>query len=535
MARMIKSDRSYTIGIMFNTHFEDGSIAEHAFNVGDVIENLRYVNNGEIVTVTGKLASVNYTVNSKITWNKNNPVDTFANDIVIDSITLDASSEYSSKLINVPVTEVVEWEDENTDDKVVARVTYKPTLSFTMTLHYSDNTSRTSSIVVGDRFDKVRIFNSNKPDTLIEGSFEVMSFAYKLTNKDITFTGIAFKGIDKDLIVICDFDNLFRLNELYTYEATDVASFSTAMNKLADGDSLIINMAIDNSSESGALVIDGKKNVIIELDADVTTANSATSNFMITNSTVTFTGNAVVKASAGYDKNHSTTVIKLGEGADVTFSGPGIDTVLADANAGHFGVGVFSNGKLTVNSGNFNAGWYAVASNGTSQTDDGSITINDGVFTSAYDFCMYFPANYTYTINGGTFDGPMGAISINSGKLYINGGTFSTTGEGSKVTEVYSSDGTYNSITSCLNLNAKYGDVVCRITGGRFISGNNFDIITTGSPYSVDLKISGGEFSSKITDSSWLADGYVCTNQKNSNGFYEVGLAGSFPEELMAE
>ena len=533
MARLISNTKEMVLGVKIITVFEDGRTTERLFRTGDIVENLRYVSNNDISIVSGKITGIGYSVANKITFNKNNPTDTLTDDIAPVSFTIDASKEYESNIVTVPLNEVVEWEDE-TD---VARMKYGVSVAYKMKMRYSDNSVKELNIEVGDSFNNVRIMNPNDLGNDITGKFTVEAFAYSLESKRLVINGLVLRGED-DSLITANTNYILSLNEVYVHALEDTNDIASTVAELADGDTLNVSVAIDNSSESGGIVINGKKDITVKMDADYTTANSNGSNLTVQNSSVTFAGTGVFKASAPYDSAHSTTVIKLAAGSDVTFNGSGIDTVLEDANKGHFGVGVFDNANVTFNAGDFNAGWYSLATNGGSQNRDacGNITINGGKFTSAYDFCLYFPANDVYTINGGTFDGPAGCVSINAGELYINGGTFSTTGEGSKTTEVYSSDGTYNSIASCLNLNARYNDVKCRITGGTFISGNNeVAVITIGAAHNTDLKISGGYFSAPIINEDWLEEGYSCTKQKNSDGLYYVDKTDKIPAALLAD
>ena len=518
MARMIRSDQEIILGVKFTTKFEDNSVAEHVFKIGDVIENLRYILDGEIVTISGKLSNINYSVASRSTFNKSNPTNTLIKDVTITSIDIDASSEYNSNIISVPVEEVVEWEDE----KDVARMVFEPMFYVTLTLNYSDRSSKFADVTIGDRFNAVKIFNPSDPANLITGIYTVKAFIYTISNRTFTLTGIVFED-DSGKTVSADFNYVFGLNEVYTYEPEDVASAIEAISKLADGDTITFSAAIDNSSESGAIAINGVKDVAINMAADITTANSGTSQMLITNSSVTFSGEGKFKTNTPYDRNHGTTVLKIGAGSEVTFNGSGCSTALEDVDKGQFGIGVFDDAKVTVNSGDFEAGWFSFAENGN--CSGSLLIINDGTFVSKGDYTLYFPANAEREINGGSFAGVAGCVAMNNGKLTINGGTF-VGGSGSLVTTEYSQDGTYTlqNKVAVININAKYGDCEVRITGGKFITSDDASpvvAVATNSSYTLDVQISGGQFSAKF-DEALLAEGYTFSEEKNADGFYEV-------------
>ena len=521
MARMFRSDQEVILGIKFTTKFEDGSGVEHIFKVGDTIKDLRYILDGEIVTLSGRLTKVNYSVASRSTFNRNNPTNTLIKDATITSIDIDASSEYNSNIINVPIEEVVEWEDE----KNVARVLYEPMFYVTLTLNYSDRSSKFADITVGDRFNNVKIFNASDPENLITGVYSVKAFAYTIANRAFTLTGIVFED-DAGKRVIADFNYIFGLNEIYTYEPEDVAAAIQAVSSLADGDRFIISNTLDNSSESGAINISGLKDISVVMNSDIITTNAGSSQFVVNNSSVTFSGDGKFKTNTPYDSIHSSGVMKIQGTSEVVFNGTGCATALEDVDKGQFGIGVFNESKVTINSGDFEAGWYAISENGSHSGSE--IVINGGTFISKGDYTLYFPARATRVINGGSFAGVAGCIAMNNGSLSITGGTF-VGGSGTLVTTEYSQDGTYTlqNKTAVVNINAKYGDCVVRITGGKFITSDDAApvvAVATNSSYTIDVQISGGLFSAKF-DEGLLVEGYKFTDEKNSDGFYEVVAA----------
>ena len=83
-------------------------------------------------------------------------------------------------------------------------------------------------------------------------------------------------------------------------------------------------------------------------------------------------------------------------------------------------------------------------------------------------------------------------------------------------------DGTGGLGNAVMNLNARYGDINCEITGGTFIAtGDDTILIATGTSHAVNLRITGGKFSSK-PNSEWIPEGWLCTNEPDEEGLYEV-------------
>lgn len=515
MARLISSERAMILGIDLQTIFEDGSVTDHSFKIGDVVENLRYVKDGKIETVSGKITNIDYTMASRLTWNRNNPSNTLVNDMTVNNITIDASEQYGSNLVTVPANEILEWDGEEN----VKRMRYQPFVTFEIKMNYSNRTSQTASIQVGDNFDKVKIMVPTDIGNDITGSFNVLAFAYKVENKKVVITGIAFKDVNTARVVVADLDYILGLNEIYTFDVADSAGFATVLNDLAENDTVQVTSQMDLTDGKG-VELSGKK-IVLNMANDITVSNSGSSGINLTSgSKVTITGTGKFVTSTPYDSTHSSGVFRVQDGAEAVFNGGGCNAVIDDdpVNNGQFGVTYYDGGRVIVNDGEFRAGWYGFSSNGSTKSVDGYLEINGGTIVSTVDYAIYHPAPGKLVINGGTIDGAAGAIAANNGNIEINGGVFQTLGTGNTGD---ASDGTGGLGNACLNLNGKYGPVSCKITGGRFKSSGDSILIATGSKNPVTLEISGGEFSSKPNE-EWLAEGYVVSAIPNGDGFYTV-------------
>ena len=215
-------------------------------------------------------------------------------------------------------------------------------------------------------------------------------------------------------------------------------------------------------------------------------------------------------------------MITISEGAEVVFDGPGIDADLGNADAGQFGIVGLRDAKITFKSGEFKAGWYGFSTNGN-QENAPEVHLDGGRFISTTDYAVYLPSRGKTYISGDTYiDGYTGGIAVQNGEIYISGNPIITTaGAASQITATYS-DGTsvLENLNASLNLNARYGNIVCRISGGKFIGGAGV-AVAVGTAHNVDLKISGGAFSQPV-DAAWLEEGYVCKTEANAEGLYEV-------------
>lgn len=177
-------------------------------------------------------------------------------------------------------------------------------------------------------------------------------------------------------------------------------------------------------------------------------------------------------------------------------------------NNGQFAVGVQNesqNASVTINGGKIKAGWYAIAGYGGCLTYNGDITVNGGILESTADYAIYHPQAGTTTINGGVIYGQSGGIAINRGTLVVNDGMITSKGIGSTGSW---GDGTGNLNNAAIHANAKYGDVSVSIKNGKVIAEGNAVTIDQGTGHNATVAISGGTFSSDVTN--YVAENYTC-------------------------
>lgn len=169
--------------------------------------------------------------------------------------------------------------------------------------------------------------------------------------------------------------------------------------------------------------------------------------------------------------------------------------------------------------------------NGNLQNAEGAPVINilDGAVINSEQTGLYAAGNGTWNIGKANITGKESAIGIKSGKVIINGGTFTCTGESQMPTEGYSNginasgaaiqlesnkdyygnveliikDGTFTSknavsIYEYLAKNIKQTNVnKIEILGGKFVSarGNNNFLLSEELDYKGAIAVSGGTFS----------------------------------------
>ena len=196
-----------------------------------------------------------------------------------------------------------------------------------------------------------------------------------------------------------------------------------------------------------------------------------------------------------------------------------------NANKGQFAVSVQnenSDATVIINGGHIKAGWYAVAGNGQDSTFNGNITVNGGILESTADYAIYHPHTGTTTINGGTVYGAAGGVSLNRGKLVVNGGTITSKGTG---TTGDWGDGTGKQDAAAINVNAKYEETSVEIKGGTITAEKDAILLTNGK--NGTIAVSGGTFSSKVLP-EYCATGFV--PKDNGDGTYGVEVDTSVAE-----
>ena len=302
------------------------------------------------------------------------------------------------------------------------------------------------------------------------------------------------------------------------YDTNTVSEVQDAIQNASAGETIILNSEINTVGNAIQSTAD---DVSIVMNNDIIGDGGNSSGIRVSSGSMSLAGTGIVVNTTPYSSSNASGVISVTGDGELTFNGSGISAVIDDdpVNKGQFGVTVYDDAKLTVNDGDFEAGWYCLSGNGSKTSADSVTTVNGGSMHSVADYAIYHPHAGSLIINGCLITGAAGAIAINNGYLEINGGILSVTGGGDTGD---ASDGTGGLGEACINFNARYGDVTCRITGGAFVVATDEAVLfNIGTAHTVDLQISGGRFSIKPLD-EWIAPGYKCSDTLDSDGLYEV-------------
>ena len=320
---------------------------------------------------------------------------------------------------------------------------------------------------------------------------------------------------------------LLSLTMMFTLVPTAMAEGETAVAKVGNdeyetlaeavanaeiGDTIV--MTADTDISKTGLSIVSSKDITLDLNGyEVKAANTGAGNIKVygkltlkdsTDTSANGEGHGkITTVTKTYIRNQADQPIIYAVNGDFVMQSGLIDTATGITNNsadGQFGVGVqneTADASVTINGGKIKAGWYAVAGNGTLPNHDGNITVNGGILESTTDYAIYNPQKGTTTINGGVIYGQAGGIAINCGSLVINDGMITSKGIGNTGSW---GDGTGGLNNAAIHANAEYGDVSVSIKGGKVTAEGNAVTIDKGTAHTATVAISGGTFSSDISE-----------------------------------
>lgn len=315
-------------------------------------------------------------------------------------------------------------------------------------------------------------------------------------------------------------------------DGNSVAAYATLADAIAAAKSGATVTLLDNIDISTTgLTISAERTITLDLNGHtLKVANTDAGNIKVCGKLTLKDSTDTAKNGTGTGKIYTETpyiygtqdkvMIATMSGGEFTMESGLIDAAsftTDNANVGHFAVSVQNdngNATVTINGGHIKAGWYAIAGNGQNSSFEGNIIVNGGILESVADYAIYHPHAGTTTINGGVVFGAAGGVSINRGKLVVNGGTITSKGTG---TTGNWGDGTGNQAAAAINVNAKYETTTVEIKGGTITAEKDAILLTNGRDGSI--AISGGTFSSAVPE-EYCAEGFIPT--KNADGTYGV-------------
>lgn len=515
MARLIRTDTKVNMSCSILTYLADGSILEKKVAVGDILEGLRYVKNGKVETVNGKVKQLTLqTASSK------GLVDNFKNDVKLISMVLDASEQYSAKTVTVPAMEIVE--DAGVEN--VIRMGSVMSMTFEMDLTYSNGLTQHQSLQVGDVLDNMVIMGLKPGDPDITGKFTVASFSYTASNNIITVTAVNLTD-ESGKTVSYDFKRFISFEEIITETvetAEDLVALLASDNKYLD-----LTVDQDITVEEPIVVAEGKEVVLNLGRAAITSTGDAVA--IDNKGKLTITGGVFETKAVNND-------------GEMVLDGTNITTTAETEGGG----AVINNGTLVIEDATLNVPFVGSTSDPKGPAcirNNGDLTIKKATLESASKrtYCIV-SADGVITVPEGAevvINGVHGGIAFNGGTATIEGGEFVST-------EYYGLYVSNDALTADIVVNGGYFDgpnysvwcgsdhnesveSVVRIYGGVFDHPlKDQSNVAPGA----GISVYGGKFK-QVVPEEYLAPGYICS-ELGEDEYYEV-IPAPVPNEEPVE
>lgn len=420
MARLIRSVENQLVTCNVVTKFEDGTESIKSLRVGDVVEGLRYIENHQLLSVTGKIKEMTVACNQITTVNLSNPQDYFGKDVTITSLVIDASEQYDSKIVTVNAREIVE--DEGVFNVVKVDVVAVPTV--TLEMSYTDGTVVNQDIVIGDILcDMAVLTTPGNPD--IEGDFRLAAFKYSYNSKKILFTGIYIVPLEGGQGIFAAFDDIIRFTEKPRADVTETNSLSQLATALSEQDEVFAFIDNDvtiperDDGRITTLMINEGKSLTVDLNSH--SINTQAYAFYVNGGTLTIrdtTGEGKITACK---KNAAYPAVFVAANGTCNMESGIIDTTLAELGEGDcnwlYGVVCSGNGIFNMTGGTIiteDAAGLSIT-NGTAAGEGAQFNISGKSLIKSNDCTAIYLADNK-------------AINI-SGKAVINGGILMRMGD----------------------------------------------------------------------------------------------------------
>jgi len=236
MVRIIETRLTPIVDFVISTNYANGKVSNNIFKEGDLIENLRYVLNNDIETITGRLAKINY--KKKTIEHRYNSVDNaksyFSEDVTASSINIDCSKEYNSKVVNVPANEIIEF-IPNGDE--VKRMSYKLKYGVHFEVELSDTTTNVFDIHEGSIYQEFTYLDlEHGVDKTSEVKVAAITCNSALYPNKIVF-------IEDGIVKEIDIKLVKNVNKEITSTEMNVDDVNTALTTNEDG---IVNLSSGN-------------------------------------------------------------------------------------------------------------------------------------------------------------------------------------------------------------------------------------------------------------------------------------------------
>lgn len=304
MARIISTQVKTSFGAVIRNYYKEGDVVKSEANEiypNDLVTDLSYVKDGNVVKLNGKVTDVNLAFDSA-TVNPNVSHDFLDVDAKVNTITVDHSTKNNGAIDVVPAREVIEYNTE----KEVCKVTVKPAMKVSVKVTLSDKTSTEKEFKVGDFLFGVTLIGRGTETT---SDYKVVAFSYSMSgNNKVNVNGVVLQDSKSTIVVPFTAIKVCGKDAIVITDATEVAdAISKAMEDDTVGGVVLSNVKYENPiNATKSLAIVGGKNTevanvgnrkkdAIDKDETVFSGNiTADADADLTITGVTFTKDALV-------------------------------------------------------------------------------------------------------------------------------------------------------------------------------------------------------------------------------------------------
>lgn len=413
MARLVKVVEGQSITCKVTTRFKDGTYSEKLLSVGDVVENLRYVEKEAVHTVTGRITAINTTCTAVTNVDLNDPKDYFSQDVIPSVIQIDASKQYESNLVNVTAREIVE--DEGVEN--VVKVTTEVIPRITLKMTYTDGKTIDQDVEVGDVLtDMVIMTEPKKPD--IEGDFRVSAFIYSVVSKKVVVSGFYLTELSTGTTIPALFSNIVSFVEKPVSVVTATDSLAEIATALSQSDEVFAFFEQDvtipkrDDGRITSLFIDAGKALTVDLAGH--NLNTQAYAFYVSGGTLNIRDTKGGSKITGCMPNVAYPIIQVNAGGVCNMEGGIVDTTEAELEEGQvnwlYGVVCSGDGVFNMTGGELitqDAAGISIT-NGTASGEGAQFNISGNAKITSKDCtAIYLADNKSVNV---------------SGKAVINGG-----------------------------------------------------------------------------------------------------------------
>lgn len=519
MARQIKTVSSSSVGVIVAAILNDGSVYSEHFHVGDIIEDLKYVKNEAVETVSGRVTRIYYQLLSTFKKNNTNPAKRFNDIFGVTSIQIDCSTQYKSDVRTVYVRDII---GHNVNETDVERMVITPESILDLEVSLSDNTKTTVSVHEGDMLLGMKYIS---PTGDVSGNFNIENFVYgSISGASFKVEGLRLKNIDTEQIVIVPVLAVKSCGKT----PVEVSTAEDFANEVANISGIAqINLAASITPETAVRVNEGA-NLILNLNGCSVIAPEAVNDRSI----YAIDNYGTMKLTGGYIEARGIENFGTMEIEDTTI-------VARDANGG---AGIWNEGEIIIGDGVEISTIFEGSPSDTSgpgcvnNRNDAKLTIKGGNYQSVNRRCYAICSRGDVVIDPDTnvtVVGAHGGLAIDAGTAVVNGGTYVSTeyyglyvsNDGKKSEDgsprVTVNGGDFKGKTYSVWVGSDVNnpvDCTVFIYGGIFRNGL---VVQSNVAEGYGIKIFGGLFAEK-PDDKFVAEGFYVTDEVNADGFYEI-------------